>query len=679
MSETAETGSGNHPIPALASHPALFGNRNFMLLWAGYVVSALGDRIHFIVMLQLISNLIALPIKKVLWPVEFLLGFPVHFEAGTRESSQLTIMMLLPFLIFGPFTGILADRLPRRMIMIVADLARVVIVIVARTIFLRETDIMGAGMLYGLLLASEMLLATFAAAFSPARLALLPQLVHPNQLLRANSMTNAAGTIASLIGFVIGGFLVKYDLNVAMFVDAGTFLGSALCLLLMHMPRGASAAAVRKEQSKGVLRDIVGGLHYIWTHKRTLQVIGLMFLFWSCGTIILNGLTGIVTKHFHLSITDYSYFMGVVGVGMIVGAASVSLARRGIPKEVGIAWSMTAVGVFLFLFSLATRWQTGLILLVICAAAGAVLLVSLDTLLQRIVPNFVRGRVMGAKDVITTFGLISFAIPLAIDPNIDDIIRVVMRVLAVIVVGVGFWLVVHYYRDQRLPLVLAIARRFCSAYLAIWKSFELGNACRIPPHGPVIFVANHTTAFDPVVMQTASKRRAVQFMMAKEYYLQKPMHYLYKALRIIPVNRTGNDTASIRAALRALQNGDCIGMFPEGKISLDGRMNAGRPGVALLALMSGATVAPAYITGTNVHAGMSRDFLVRTNVKVYFGRPLKFDDLKGHGEEARTIATQRIMDAIMALRDRFETDPQRRISAVEAGAPASSVTDAGAA
>ena len=170
-------------------------------------------------------------------------------------------------------------------------------------------------------------------------------------------------------------------------------------------------------------------------------------------------------------------------------------------------------------------------------------------------------------------------------------------------------LVIYYYKRQPLPLMVAIARRFVIFYLAIFKHFAVGNAGRIPVGGPVIFVANHSTAYDPLCLQAASNRRLIQFMMAKEYYEKKPIHYILKWLRVIPVNRTGNDTASIRTALRSLAEGSCIGMFPEGKISENGRMNEGRQGVALLALMSKATVVPAYIQGTEAYKGMVKDFL----------------------------------------------------------------------
>jgi 1-acyl-sn-glycerol-3-phosphate acyltransferase len=155
-------------------------------------------------------------------------------------------------------------------------------------------------------------------------------------------------------------------------------------------------------------------------------------------------------------------------------------------------------------------------------------------------------------------------------------------------------------------------------------------------------------------------------MMAKEYYEKWPLSYLFKWLKVIPVNRTGNDTASVRTAIRALNDGACIGMFPEGRISDDGRMNEARQGVALLALMSKATVVPAYIQGTLPYQGMVKDFLVMNKVTLWFGRPIRFDDLGGKRDEgAREVATQRIMDALIALRDRYETRPDWRISSPE--------------
>jgi 1-acyl-sn-glycerol-3-phosphate acyltransferase len=663
--------ANDRQTPALGEHyPLLFRNRNFILLWLAYVISALGDRIHFLVMLKLLENL-----KNPGLSPELAGGSPnpLWQGVGTQDTAQLNIMMLLPFLLLGPLTGVIADRLPRRLVMVSADFTRTAIVFVARTLFLaipaasawhNPVSWMPA-ISYAvlLLLISELLLAVFSAFFSPARTALMPNLVHPDQLLRANSMTNAAGTIASLVGFILGGVLVAWHLSIAMYVDAATFLVSGILLLAM---KGRALHTRSSAPRRGFVSDFADGIAYLRRHKRALQIIMLLFLFWCCGGIILNGLTGLVTSKFHKDVHWFGYFLGLVGIGMMLGAASCSLARKGIPKEFGIGWAMILVGIFFFLFSVPRNWVVALVLLIVAAFFGAILLVSLDTLLQRIVPDFIRGRVMAVRDMIANIGLVGVAVPLAIDPNIDVYILLVLRIVAVTVFVVGILLLIYYYRRQSLPLAVSIARRICIFYLAIFKRFATGNAGRIPATGPVIFVANHTAAFDPLCLQAASKFRVIRFMMAREYYEKKALTWFFRWLQVIPVNRTGNDTASIRTALRALAEGSCIGMFPEGGISDDGRLLEGKQGVALLALMSGATVVPAYIQGTQPHTGMIKDFLIFNQVTVYFGRPLRFDDLAGKRDDAaRQVVTDRVMAAITALRDRYESNPDRRVSSAQ--------------
>ncbi len=146
-----------------------------------------------------------------------------------------------------------------------------------------------------------------------------------------------------------------------MFVDAGTFLGSATCILLMRMPRNMTQAASSKAGSNPL--RLADGVRYMLKHKRVLQVIGLMLLFWACGGLMLNGLTGIVTHEFGLNISNYSYFMGIVGLGMIVGAADgVGGTQEGVAQRDGDcvgdgARGRVSTGI---VFDDAERWNTAL-------------------------------------------------------------------------------------------------------------------------------------------------------------------------------------------------------------------------------------------------------------------------------------------------------------------------------
>jgi 1-acyl-sn-glycerol-3-phosphate acyltransferase len=226
-----------------------------------------------------------------------------------------------------------------------------------------------------------------------------------------------------------------------------------------------------------------------------------------------------------------------------------------------------------------------------------------------------------------------------------------------LVISLG--IVCLYRQASALPLPLELLRKLAAVYLAFFKKFRSVNADYIPRSGPLILVANHTAVYDPVCLQVACKYRPIRFLEAREYYNQAPLTMIYSALRVIPVNRTGNDTAGIRTAVRELSNNGCIGIFPEGRISDDCQLHEGRQGVALLALMTNAVVVPAYIHGTRPFSGMMRDFLQFNQVTLQFGPPIRFDDLTGRhrDRDARDIALQRIMDAISALQ--LESAPRK--------------------
>ena len=224
-----------------------------------------------------------------------------------------------------------------------------------------------------------------------------------------------------------------------------------------------------------------------------------------------------------------------------------------------------------------------------------------------------------------------------------------MDVIALSLVAVG----TMYLRSSPpgLPIPVELLRKCCAVYLAVFKRFRVADADRIPDCGAVILVANHTAVYDPVCLQVACKRRLIRFMEAREYYDVPVLHTLFRLLKVIPVNRTGNDTASIRTAVRELSNKGCIGIFPEGRISTDGQIHRAHQGVALLALLTNAVVVPAFFQGTHPFSGMIRDFFQFNHVTLHFGPPIRFDDLAGkhRDEPTRELALKRIMDAIVTL------------------------------
>ncbi len=198
------------------------------------------------------------------------------------------------------------------------------------------------------------------------------------------------------------------------------------------------------------------------------------------------------------------------------------------------------------------------------------------------------------------------------------------------------------------------------AFRALWLFVKLWHGVRprgpepLPRTGSAIVISNHTSPADPIVLQ-ACTRRLISFLMAREYFGIRWLRPLVELNQTIPVNRTGRDTAATRAALRAVRDGRVVGVFPEGGIHLDPKtLGEPKPGAALLALMTRAPVIPAYIERRH-HTNRLWDGLLQpAHASVVWGRPIDLAPYyeRGHGREVLDEVSQRMMQAIAALKEK---------------------------
>ncbi len=633
--------SGKAQTPLLEHFPPLARNRNYLLLFGSYVVSVLGDRVHFLVMLQLLCIVILR-----------------QQAVDSQHFAQLNLAMFLPFFLLAPLAGIVADRIPRRRIMISCDLARAVLVVIARTVLLAGAmeRWMSVPQLLWLLFGSEVVLSIFGEMFSPARAAILPNLVHPRQLLQANAWINPAGTIVTLIGFLVGGWLVTRNLSYAMYVDAVTYCISAVCVITMRLPPGVDqpAPATRGPTIRASLQQGVG---YLQRHSRPLQVIALELGFFAISTAILNSLPSLVHRRFHLD-SRYLYFtMALTGLGMIAGALALSRAKQNIPKEIGIGWSVVLLGIGLLLAAHAQSWPVMVLWLMVAACFGSIMFISVDTLLQRIVPDFMRGRVMGVRDLVTTAGLIAMTVPMALLPSINVLVVKLIYAMGSVSLLLGIGLVIIYYRGKALPPGQAIALRILRAYMVVWHGYRQIGPCRIPAHGPVIVAANQRSRLDPVALLISSPRRFIRLIFAQKSYQNVFLGSLLRCSHAIPVNRGSTSAAGFRSALRALRSGNVVGIFPDGFIAESGLLQLPHPAIAALALMSGAPVVPVYVHSSHRHRRRLWDFLRPGKVRLYYGAPLRFTDISSRQPDQSALeqCTVRIMHAIADLQAKADS------------------------
>lgn len=182
----------------------------------------------------------------------------------------------------------------------------------------------------------------------------------------------------------------------------------------------------------------------------------------------------------------------------------------------------------------------------------------------------------------------------------------------------------------------------CRGLVGGLYGFRAFNAERVPATGPVIIACNHVSYLDPVVLGIGF-RRPITYLAKKELFAIPVLGPVITWLGVYPLDREAGGVAAVRAALRALKEGRCVGIFPEGTRNLSGRAE-GKGGAALLAALSGAPVVPAAIAGTR----RARPF---HRIRVAYGEPIQVERRRKADGDDLEKWTAEIMRRIRALEE----------------------------
>lgn len=622
--------AGNNSVAAFPSR--LRKNRNFLFLWAAYGISAFGDH------LSELGLMVLMAVEK--------------GQEQTRITAAMTFVFFMPFFVLGPLAGVVADRVPRKYIMIAADIIRAGIVASIPLLPVVAGLVDGQALPLYLGLLPLLLVGTFAAFFSPARLSILPALVPDEQLVRANSVINGMGTICAMISFLVGGWLAEHYLYWTFRIDGLTFLVSALFVFMIVRPRGGRGKAVAAAATtRGVLQNLRLGLAYVREHRRVVHLIILTTVFWMAAAAWNSVTTPLVFTHYGLK--DYAtlgLFRGTLAGGMVLGAILLTMLGEALRSEIAVTWSYLIGGLALVGLAWNDSIVVGAILAILLGMCGSGVIISVSTLTQRIVPDYARGRVFGLSDWASMGGLMIVTGLLGLVPFPEGLLdAAVPYILLGMAAGMlGTWLGVAIYRQRGAPFgpVMNFWKNFVALYCHWWCRLKRIGPCTIPRTGPVIIAANHTSPIDPLLLLTASPYRVFAFMIAEEYYRLPVFNRLIRMIDCIPTTRSGTDTAAIKGALRHLNAGGALGIFPQGRIELAGETLGAKEGIAMLALRSGATVVPAHISGVRYNDNVPATFFRRHHARVRYGQPI---DLSPYADRSKDRdAWREVADLILA-------------------------------
>lgn len=179
-------------------------------------------------------------------------------------------------------------------------------------------------------------------------------------------------------------------------------------------------------------------------------------------------------------------------------------------------------------------------------------------------------------------------------------------------------------------LPYGLLRAFLTPFLMVLFRPKVSGLRNVPVTGPVILASNHLSFSDSVFMPLVVPRK-VTFLAKSEYFTAPGPKGLLKKLTFIalgqvPVDRSGGrrSEAALITGLKVLSDGNCLGIYPEGTRSPDGRLYKGRTGLVRLALESGAPIIPVAMFDTDKIQPTGKVIPKIMRVKMIFGEPIYF-------------------------------------------------------
>ena len=195
-----------------------------------------------------------------------------------------------------------------------------------------------------------------------------------------------------------------------------------------------------------------------------------------------------------------------------------------------------------------------------------------------------------------------------------------------------------------MPLFYYTATTTMKALLLTFSRWRVYGRENIPLKGPLIVAANHLNLADPPLLSASIPRRIV-FMVKHEFYHSVRGARFIRAFGAFPVHRGEMDREALRQAMRVLEQGLVLGMFPEGTRSPNAQLQQAHLGTALIALRSGAPILPVGINGTEKVKGVKEVVFGHPHITVTIGQPFF---LPTNEDKVNSAQLKELTDLIMS-------------------------------
>jgi 1-acyl-sn-glycerol-3-phosphate acyltransferase len=490
-------------------------------------------------------------------------------------------LFILPFFLFSATAGQIAEKYEKSQLIRFTKMLEIVIMLLAAVGFWLDSIRLLMGLLF--------LLGTQATLFGPVKYSILPQHLREDELVGGNALVEAGTFLAILIGTITGGWLVArsggatWVAAVALVIAIGGYLSAR------GIP-AAPAAAPELKINWNPFSETWRNFQFMRGNRVVLlSVMGISW-FWFYGATFLAQLPNYTKLNLGGDETVVTLLLTVFSFG--IGLGSLLCERlSGHRVEVGLvplgSIGLTAFGIDLYFaaptgaasatVSASLFWSSHvhvLLDLLLIGVFGGFFIVPLYALIQTRSEASHRSRLIAGNNILNAlFMVVSAGLSIGLlsaGLTIPELLLTTALMNAAVA-----------------AFIYSLVPEFLMRFL-VWVlintlyRIRLRGIENIPDEGPALIVANHVSFVDALIIG-GTVRRPVRFVTYWKIYNIPGLNFIFRTARAIPIAGAKENPELMQKALdevdAALANGDVVGIFPEGGITLDGSLQPFRSGV----------------------------------------------------------------------------------------------------
>jgi 1-acyl-sn-glycerol-3-phosphate acyltransferase len=509
-------------------------------------------------------------------------------------------LFILPFVLFSGIAGQLADRYDKALVLKIVKGFEILIMIAAAFGFAAQS--------IEILLAALFMMGVHSTFFAPAKYGLLPEVLRDRELVGGNALLEMGTFVAILLGTLTAGLLAAIGhrgVITTMLIAIAT-VGFAFSLAIPKLQPAAPRLKVdwrpwtstwdnirAARERRSVFQSILG-ISWFWFYGALVlaqlplyakdelggseQVVTLLLVIFSCGV----GIGSLLCER----LSGYKVEIGLVpfgSIGLTAFAIDLYFATPHDPFGVALTASefIRQPGAWRILMDL------GLI-----GVTGGLFIVPLYALVQQRSRREVLSRVIGANSILNALFMVAAAGLAAAALQLGMTIPQVLLMTGVLNAFVALYIY---------SLVPEFLLRFL-AWILVTFVYRLDKRGidNIPEHGPALLICNHVGFADAIVISAACPR-PVRFIMESSIFKIPVLSTIFRGMKAIPVCSAKEDPKVYERAFQMvaaeLREGNLVCIFPEGRLTPDGKLGEFRPGMMRILEETPVPVVPMALTG----------------------------------------------------------------------------------